>query len=105
MRGDSRIARSTRKGDAYEREDCSNRGVGRQRRAAQRRRGQEAYAQGGVYSTYLAVTAHVQPDMVNFAILDTQSRLLLFYKVEPGRLVLEPVVGKFLAKDFQHKAP
>jgi hypothetical protein len=66
---------------------------------------QEAYAQGGVYSTYLAVTAHVQPDMVNFAILDTQSRLLLFYKVEPGRLVLEPVVGKFLAKDFQHKAP
>ena len=66
---------------------------------------QEAYAQGGVYSTYLAVTANVQPDMVNFAILDTQSRLLLFYKVEPGRWTLEPTVGKFLTKDFQHRAP
>jgi hypothetical protein len=66
---------------------------------------QEAYAQGGVYATYLAVTANVQPDSANFAVLDTEARRLLFYKVEPGRWTLEPGVGRMLATDFQHKAP
>lgn len=64
---------------------------------------QEAYAQGGVYATYLAVTANVQADMVNFAVLDTEARRLLFYRVEAGKWTLEPAGGKFLAADFQHK--
>jgi hypothetical protein len=66
---------------------------------------QEAYAQGGVYATYLAVTANVQEQFVNFAVLDTEARRLLFYRVEQGKWLLEPAVGRNLATDFQHKAP
>jgi hypothetical protein len=66
---------------------------------------QEAYAQGGVYATYLAVTANVQEQFVNFAVLDTEARRLLFYKVEQGKWQLEPAAGRNLTTDFQHKAP
>jgi hypothetical protein len=66
---------------------------------------QDAYAQGGVYATYLAVTANVQEQFVNFVILDTEARRMLFYKVEQGKWTLEPTIGRNLATDFQHKAP
>lgn len=69
---------------------------------------QEAYAQGGVYATYLAATASVQPNAVHFAVLDTEARRLLFYKVDPGKGTLEPVTtgGAFLlAQEFKHAGP
>jgi hypothetical protein len=66
---------------------------------------QDAYAQGGVYATYLALTATVQADTVHFAVLDTEARRLLFYKVEPGKWTLEPAGGRMLTTDFQRKAP
>lgn len=66
---------------------------------------QDAYAQGGVYATYLAVTANVQEQVVNFVVLDTEARRMLFYKVEQGKWTLEPATGRNLATDFQHKAP
>ncbi|MCX5684449.1 MAG: hypothetical protein NT049_12290 [Planctomycetota bacterium] len=66
---------------------------------------QEAYAQGGSYATYLAVTANVQEQFVNFVVLDTEARRMLFYKIEQGKWQLEPASGADLKKDFAHKAP
>ena len=59
-----------------------------------------AYGQGGVYATYLATTANVQDNYVNFVVLDTQSRKMLFYRVDTTTLQLEPVSGRDLNKDF-----
>jgi hypothetical protein len=69
---------------------------------------QDAYAQGGVYATYLAVTANVQDQFVNFVVLDTESRRMIFYRVEQGKWTIpDPVAGagRDLVRDFQHKAP
>jgi hypothetical protein len=62
---------------------------------------QDAYAQGGVYATYLAVTANVTQDMVNFVVLDSASRRVLFYKVNITSFALEPSGGIDLTKDFK----
>lgn len=61
-----------------------------------------AYGQGGVYSTYLAVTADVQERYSNFVILDTETRRLLIYRVDPVSLKLEPISGRDLVRDFKH---
>jgi hypothetical protein len=63
-----------------------------------------AYGQGGVYATYLVVGASVQDNYAEYAVLDTESRKMLFYKVDATKLVLEPVKGIDFAKDFA-KAP
>jgi len=64
-----------------------------------------AYGQGGVYSTYLAVSADVQERYSNFVILDTETRRLLIYRVDIAKLTLEPVAGRDLVRDFKHTAP
>jgi len=63
-----------------------------------------AYAQGGVYSTYLATTAEVNEDLSNFVILDTETRRLMFYRVDVARGELQPTSGRELLRDFQRKA-
>jgi hypothetical protein len=69
-------------------------------------REEKAYAQGGVYATYLAATANVQEQFVNFVVLDTESRKLLFYRVEQGKWTLaDPTVGFDLTKEFKHAGP
>ena len=68
-------------------------------------REEKAYAQGGVYATYLAATANVQDQYVNFIVLDTDSRRLLFYRVEQGKWTLEPTAGFDLTKEFKHAGP
>jgi len=64
-----------------------------------------AYGQGGVYSTYLAVSADVQERYSNFVILDTETRRLLIYRVDLAKMTLEPVAGRDLVRDFKHTAP
>ena len=68
---------------------------------------QDAYAQGGVYATYLAVSANYQENSANFIILDTESRRMLVYKVDPATGVLSPVAsGAFiLTQEFKRTAP
>ena len=68
-------------------------------------REERAYAQGGVYATYLAATANVQDQFVNYVVLDTDSRRLLFYRVEQGKWTLEPVAGFNLTTEFKHAGP
>ncbi|MBE3097498.1 MAG: hypothetical protein IMZ44_10265 [Planctomycetes bacterium] len=68
-------------------------------------REENAYAQGGVYATYLATTANVQEQFVNFVVLDTDSRRLLFYRVEQGKWTIEPTAGFDLTKEFKHAGP
>jgi hypothetical protein len=54
------------------------------------------------------VTANVQDQFVNFVVLDTESRRMIFYRVEPGKWTIpDPVAGagRDLVRDFQHKAP
>ena len=60
-----------------------------------------AYGQGGVYSTYLAVSADVQERYSNFAILDTETRGLLIYRVDIAKLTLEPVRALDLVREFK----
>lgn len=59
-----------------------------------------AYARGSVYDTYLATAVEVRDDFVNFVILDTESRRLVFYDVSSPRFELRPTTGVMLAKDF-----
>jgi hypothetical protein len=63
-----------------------------------------AYGQGGVYATYLAVGANVQDNYMHYVILDTESRKMLFYKVDLAKPALEPVKGADFSRDFA-KAP
>jgi hypothetical protein len=60
-----------------------------------------AYGQGGVYSTYLAVSADVQERYSNFVILDTETRGLLIYRVDIAKLTLEPVGAHDLVREFR----
>jgi hypothetical protein len=67
---------------------------------------QDAYAQGGVYATYLAVTANAQENNATFFILDTESRGMLPYKVDQGTGVLSPgTAGFILTQEFKHTGP
>lgn len=62
-----------------------------------------AQAQGGVYATYLATTVQVTQDAANFVILDTDTRRMIFYKVDLVKNELDIVAGKDLTKEFQRK--
>ncbi|MBM4019630.1 MAG: hypothetical protein FJ288_15135 [Planctomycetes bacterium] len=68
-------------------------------------REERAYARDSVYSTYLAVTANVQEQFVNYIVLDTESRRMLFYRVEQGKWTMEPVHGRDLTRDFRQAGP
>lgn len=60
-----------------------------------------AYAQGGVYATYLAAAAEVREDYVNFIILDTNARRVVFYDIAPPRYEMEPTGGYELNQHFK----
>jgi hypothetical protein len=55
-----------------------------------------AYAQSGVYSTYLAVTAEVRDDNVDFIVLDTASRRMIFYAYDQATKKLKLDGGRNL---------
>ena len=63
-----------------------------------------AYGQGGVYATYLAVGANVQEEYAQYAIIDTEARKMLFYKVDLTTLKMTPIKGQDFSRDFA-KAP
>jgi len=60
-----------------------------------------AYAQGGVFATYLVTSAEVREGFVNFIILDTDTRRVVFYNIAPPKYALEPTGGRMLERDFQ----
>ena len=62
-----------------------------------------AYGQGGVYSAYLVVTADVRGDLVDFAVLDTATRRLIFYAYGQAEKKLRIAGGADLVRDFQRK--
>ena len=64
-----------------------------------------AYGQGGVYSTYLVVTAEVRDNNAGFAVLDTAKRGLVFYSYDQAKKKLNMSGGADLARDFQRKGP
>ncbi len=55
-----------------------------------------AFAQGGVYATYLAVTAEVRDNNVDFVILDTASRGMIFYGYDQATRKLKMGTGQRL---------
>ena len=59
-----------------------------------------AYARGSVYDTYLATAVEVRDDFVNFVILDTKTRRLIFYDMAPPKYELRPTTGVMLTRDF-----
>ena len=65
----------------------------------------KAYAQGGVYATYLASSAMVQSDLTNFAVIDTASHRMVFYEVGITDFKLKIAGGRELMRDFNRKAP
>ena len=62
-----------------------------------------AYGQGGVCSAYLVVTAEVRDDNVDFVVLDTATRRLIFYAYGQAQKKLRIDGGADLARDFQRK--
>jgi hypothetical protein len=68
-------------------------------------RPQPAYGQGGVYSTYLALSAEVRDGYAHFVITDTQHRRLIFYEFNPSQKTLSPADGVDLVDNFRRKLP
>jgi hypothetical protein len=64
-----------------------------------------AYAQGGVYATYVAAPVIVREWYASYAVIDTESRTLIFYDVDNTTFKLKPTSGKHLGPDFQRKIP
>jgi hypothetical protein len=62
-----------------------------------------AYGQGGVYATYLGVTAEVRDDLVQFVIIDSQSRRMVFYSFNQANKRLSIAGGRDLSRDFQRR--
>jgi len=62
-----------------------------------------AYAQGGVYATYLVTTVQVADNLDNFAVLDSETRRLIFYRVDIAKNELDLAGGRDLARDFPRK--
>ncbi|HUX00179.1 MAG: hypothetical protein WBD63_11160 [Phycisphaerae bacterium] len=60
------------------------------------RQDRAAFAQGGVYATYLAVTAEVRDNNVDFIILDTASRRMIFYGYDQATKKLKISGGRSL---------
>jgi len=70
------------------------------------RQEQAAYAQNGIYSTYLLATARVREDSVNFVVVDTAKRRMVFYEYNPATKKLTPTrPGHNLVQEFQRKLP
>jgi hypothetical protein len=67
--------------------------------------GHQAYGQGGVYSTYIALAAQVQESQTQFIIADTANRRVIFYQYNPTDKTLAPVDGVELVNDFKRKLP
>ena len=63
-----------------------------------------AYARASVYDTYLATSIEVRDNFVNFAILDTDTRRLLFYDISLPKYELQPTTGVMLTRDFPGRA-
>lgn len=64
------------------------------------RRENVAYGQASVFSTYLATAVEIREDVASFAILDTNTRRLIFYDLAPPKYELRPMGGVALTKDF-----
>ena len=65
-----------------------------------------AYAQNGVYSTYLLATARAREDTVDFVVVDTAKRRMLFYTYNTTTKKLTPAApGHDLLREFQRKLP
>jgi len=64
-----------------------------------------AYAQGGVYATYLATSVLMRDGYAAFAVIDTEARKLVFYEVDVVRYEMKPTAGKDLSRDFQRTRP
>ncbi len=60
-----------------------------------------AYARGSVYDTYLVTAIEVQDNFVSFAVIDTESRRLVFYNMAPPKYELTPSSGVMLADQFR----
>jgi hypothetical protein len=66
-------------------------------------RPEKAYAQGGVYATYVVSSAQVANNETNFAVMDTASRRLVFYEVDLQTSKLKIAGGRELKSDFGRK--
>jgi len=65
-----------------------------------------AYAQNGVYSTYLLATARVRAEAVNFVVVDTAKRGMVFYAYNSATKKLAPTPpGHDLVRQFRRKLP
>ena len=65
-----------------------------------------AYAQNGIYSTYLLATARVREDSVNFVVVDTAKRRMVFYAYNPATKKLSAIrPGRKLVDEFRRKLP
>ncbi len=62
-----------------------------------------ARAQSGVFATYLAASVEVREDFGNFAVLDTDTRRVIFYNMSPPNYELQPAAGRMLDRDFQRR--
>jgi len=59
-----------------------------------------AYARGSVYDTYLATAIEVRERFASWAIVDTESRRLIFYNMAPPKYELQPSSGVTLTQEF-----
>ncbi len=59
-----------------------------------------AYGAGSVFATYMAASVEVRENFVNWAVLDTDTRRVIWYDMNLPDYKLQPAGGARLDKDF-----
>ena len=59
-----------------------------------------AYGAGSVFATYMAVSVEVRDNFVNWGVLDTDTRRVIWYNMSLPAYKLEPTGGVMLERDF-----
>jgi len=62
-----------------------------------------AYGAGSVFATYLAASIEVRQGFVNWAVLDTDTRRVIWYDMNLTDYKLQPSGGRMLDQDFGRK--
>jgi len=63
----------------------------------------EARAASSVFATYLAASVEVRENFVNWAVLDTDTRRIIWYDMALPKYTLQPTGGRMLDRDFPRR--
>jgi len=63
----------------------------------------EARGANSVFATYLAASVEVRENFVNWVVLDTDAKRVIFYDMALPKYALTPTGGRMLDRDFPRR--